>query len=59
MVITRGLQYTFFPHALTIVRRIRNKIDGLRNEQGLWCTEPNLLKQMAIDFYSKLFQKEN
>jgi len=44
-----------FFHTQTIIRRNRNKIQGLHLDYGTWCADVMQLRDVAIDFYSKLF----
>jgi len=47
-----------FFHTQTIIRRKRNKIQGLHLDDGTWCTGVMQLWDVAIEFYSKLFQND-
>jgi hypothetical protein len=47
-----------FFHTQTIIRRKQNKIQGLHLDDGTWCTDVMQLRDVAIDFYSKLFQND-
>lgn len=53
-----GDKNTKFFHSSTIVRRRRNKIDALMNEEGDWVFENEALKDLAVRFYVKLFIEE-
>lgn len=44
-----------FFHTQTIIRRRRNKIQGMFIDGGLWCTDPNVLKEGATSFFKNLF----
>ena len=46
-----------FFHTQTIIRRKRNKIQGLHLDDGTWCTNVMQRRDVAIDFYSKLFSE--
>ncbi|KAE8726828.1 hypothetical protein F3Y22_tig00006038pilonHSYRG00002 [Hibiscus syriacus] len=37
----------------------QNKITALKNDDRVWCTEGEELKNLAVNFYKKLFQIEN
>ncbi|KAA3482794.1 Retrovirus-related Pol polyprotein LINE-1 [Gossypium australe] len=56
--IVQGDRNTKYFHTTTLVRRRRNKIEGLKNEMGAWITEPKDLKKMAVDYFQKLFTPE-
>lgn len=45
-----------FFHTHTVIRRRRNKIQGLHLEDGSWCTNEVILHDYAINFYQTLFQ---
>lgn len=44
-----------FFHTLTLVRKRRNRIEALKNEDGVWVDRKEQLKSMAVNFYSSLF----
>ena len=46
-----------FFHTQTIIHRKRNKIQGLHLDDGTWCTNVMQRRDVAIDFYSKLFSE--
>ncbi|XP_072064261.1 uncharacterized protein [Arachis hypogaea] len=46
---------TKFFHMQTIMRRKRNKVQGLFLEDGRWSTDPQELEECAIGFYRDLF----
>lgn len=50
-----GDRNTKFFHASTIIRRKKNKIIALKDNDDCWVTDPGELKQLARDFYSNLF----
>ena len=49
---------TYF-HTKTIIRRQRNKIKALKNEQNIWVWEEGSLKMMVTDFYQNLFRGDH
>lgn len=53
--IQEGDRNTKFFHITTMVRRRRNKIDGLFNEHGVWCEDPTVLKSIAANYFQQLF----
>ena len=44
-----------FFHAQTMVRRKRNKVEGLHIAGDIWCTDPHILEREACSFFKKLF----
>ena len=50
-----GDRNTKFFHTQTLVRRKKNKIDGLFLEGGAWCIDPKMLKDEVVRFYKNLF----
>ncbi|KAA3481886.1 reverse transcriptase [Gossypium australe] len=57
--IVQGDRNTKYFHTATIVRRRRNKIEGVKNTTGTWVTDPEALKQMTMEYFQKLFTPEN
>ena len=56
--INHGDRNTSYFHTKTIIRRQRNKIKALKNEQHVWVWEENNLKEMARDFFQRLFMND-
>ncbi|WJX23885.1 hypothetical protein P8452_13067 [Trifolium repens] len=56
--IADGDRNTKYYHSKTIIRRRRNKIITLRNENGVWIDDPDNLKNMVRNFYINLFQED-
>ena len=54
-----GDRNTKFFHLTTMVRRRRNKIDGLFDATGTWCDSPETMKSIAKDFFENLFTANN
>ncbi|KAK9922738.1 hypothetical protein M0R45_031185 [Rubus argutus] len=52
-----GDRNTKFFHLTTLVRRRRNKIEGLFDKDNQWQTESNTLKSIAVDFFQNLFSE--
>jgi hypothetical protein len=50
-----GSRNTSFFHAQSIVRRKRNKIHGIRLTSGEWCTDPEIMRTGALNFFKELF----
>lgn len=50
-----GNKNTKFFHTQTVIRRRRNRITGL-NIDGIWCTNEEVLKTEAQNFFKNLFQ---
>ncbi|KAK2356470.1 hypothetical protein QL285_093800 [Trifolium repens] len=56
--ITDGDRNTKYYHSKTIVRRRRNKIISLRNEERTWVEDPEFLKDLVRNFYINLFKED-
>ncbi|XP_074284243.1 uncharacterized protein LOC141608798 [Silene latifolia] len=54
-----GDRNTSFFHVSTLVRRWRNRIVSLKNEQGLWVDDPNEVKKMIVDYFKNLYTDDN
>jgi hypothetical protein len=50
-----GSRNTSFFHAQSIIRRKRNKIHGIRLSSGEWCTDPDIMRTEALNFFKDLF----
>ena len=46
-----------FFHLSTIIRRKRNSIDAMRDENGSWITEGNSIKNTFLNYFKNLFQQ--
>lgn len=53
-----GDKNTRFFHATVVVKAKRQKVSTLQNEDGVWISELSLLKQMATEFFTKLYTAE-
>lgn len=51
-----GDSNTKFFHTMTLVIRRRNKKKMLKNEEGNWVEDATKLKDMAVDYYVRLFK---
>lgn len=47
-----------FSLTLMLVRRRRNKIESLQNDQVVWVEDREALKNMALNFYEDLFTSD-
>lgn len=47
---------TKYFHTSTVIKRRRNKIDTLMDKEGRWVENRDELKNMAVEFYSKMFK---
>ena len=50
-----GDRNTSYFHSKASHRFRRNRISGLRDSSNLWCTEDNMIKNIACDYYQSLF----
>jgi hypothetical protein len=50
-----GSRNTSFFHAQSIIRRKHNKIHGIRLSSGEWCTDPDIMRTEALNFFKELF----
>lgn len=57
--IADGDRNTKYYHSQTIVRRRKNKILTLRDNEGGWVDDPDHLKNIVRDYYVNLFKEEN
>ncbi|KAF7829553.1 ribonuclease H [Senna tora] len=53
--IVNGDCNTRFFHTSTMIRRRRNKIEALKDDQGEWIYNAESLKNMAVQFYGNLY----
>ncbi|WCJ29423.1 LINE-1 retrotransposable element ORF2 protein [Euphorbia peplus] len=53
-----GDRNTTFFHTSTIIRRRRNKVEGLQNEDGIWVWDQLELKNIAVRFFLKLYTED-
>ncbi|KAF7812868.1 ribonuclease H [Senna tora] len=56
--VKHGSRNTKFFHAQTLVRRKRNRIEGLFINSDEWCTDEEKLESEVTGFFKNLFQKE-
>ncbi|CAL9010471.1 unnamed protein product [Prunus brigantina] len=53
-----GDRNTKFFHLTTIIRRRRNKIERLKNNEGVWVEEAQDIKGLAMAYFEQLFSQE-
>lgn len=53
-----GDKNTKFFHTTTLVRRRRNRVETLMNDEGALLTDSTDLKNNALEFYKKLFSAD-
>ncbi|KAG7585751.1 Pentatricopeptide repeat [Arabidopsis thaliana x Arabidopsis arenosa] len=58
-LIALGDRNTSFFHTSTIIRRRRNRIEMLKNDEGNWISDAQELENHAIDYYKRLYSLEN
>lgn len=58
MVEGGGWKHTIF-HTSTFVRRQRNRIEALQNEQGKWVDDKTELKALVFKFNEDIFKKDS
>lgn len=57
--IALGDRNTKYFHTSTIVRRRRNRIEMLKNNEGLWVSQTEDLEELAMNYYKKLYSMED
>lgn len=53
-----GDRNTKFFHSSVVSRRRRNWIDGIRLDNGVWCTDDETIQHQAVNYYRSLFAEE-
>lgn len=53
-----GDKNTSYFHRQAVWRARKNKIKKLKNEEGQWCEDPRVLKEMASGFFRDLYRKD-
>ena len=53
-----GDRNTKFFHLSTIIRRMRNNIDAIKSEEGLWATSSNQIRHLFYNSFRKIFTVE-
>ena len=54
-----GDRNTKYFHTLTVVRRRRNRIEMLKNEDEVWVSDAAELEQLAIQYYKRLYSLDD
>ncbi|KAG7559018.1 Reverse transcriptase zinc-binding domain [Arabidopsis thaliana x Arabidopsis arenosa] len=54
-----GDRNTSFFHTSTVIRRRRNRIEMLKNDDGIWISEAKELEQLAIAYYRRLYSMDD
>lgn len=49
-----GIRTKYF-HGMAIIRRRRNRITTLQNDQGVWVNDPSQLEILATNYFKNLF----
>ena len=57
--IVLGDRNTNYYHTSTIVRRKRNKIEMLKDDDGRWIDQSEELERLAINYYKRLYSTED
>ncbi|XP_022574359.1 uncharacterized protein LOC111215241 [Brassica napus] len=57
--ISFGDKNTKYYHTSTIVRRKRNRIEMLKDENGRWIDQPEELEKLAITYYKRLYSTDD
>ncbi|CAA7012923.1 unnamed protein product [Microthlaspi erraticum] len=57
--IALGDRNTSFFHTSTVIRRRRNRIEMLKNDEGNWVTEGPELESLAIEYYKRLYSLDD
>lgn len=56
--IALGYRNTRYFHRMVIIRKQRNKVLGLLDDNGVWCFDDELLKDMVLSFFEKIYSDE-
>lgn len=54
-----GDRNTRYFHTRTIVRRRKNRVKMIRNPEGEWIDDVEVIKSMAADYYINIFKEDN
>lgn len=54
-----GDRNTQYFHTSTIIRRRRNKIEMLKDDEGLWVLEHQRLEKLAVEYYTQLYSLDD
>ncbi|XP_061357706.1 uncharacterized protein LOC133302012, partial [Gastrolobium bilobum] len=53
-----GDRNSCFFHSVTVARRRRNRIDTLKNSEGVWIGDQQVLMKMVVSFFENLYTKD-
>ena len=56
--LTFGDKNSKFFHAATVIRRKRNRMEMLKNNEGVWVTDQNSLRDMASGYFKNLYTND-
>ena len=59
LYLKEGDRNTRFFHYRATLRKRRNTISGIRNRVEEWCTQPEQIAEVFIDYYRDLFTSTN
>lgn len=57
--VAHGDRNTEFFHMSTIIRRRRNRVDMLKNDENRWISDAHELEKLAITYFKKLYSLED
>lgn len=57
--VARGDRNTKFFHMSTIIRRRRNRVDMLKNDENRWISDAHELEELVITYFKKLYSLED
>ncbi|CAA7027588.1 unnamed protein product [Microthlaspi erraticum] len=57
--VAHGDRNTTFFHTSTVIRRRRNRIEMLKNDEGVWLSNMQDLETMAVEYYRRLYSLDD
>ena len=57
--VVHGDKNTKFFHMSTIIRRRRNRVEMLKNDENQWVSEAHELEELAVNYFKKLYSLED
>lgn len=57
--ISEGDRNTKYFHTSTIIRRRKNRIEMLKNNDGVWISDPKELEDLAVAYYTRLYSMDD
>ena len=57
--VVHGDKNSNYFHSRATQRHRRNKIEGIRNPRGQWCSNSSKIAKVLLEFYSDLFSSAN